>query len=64
MKPVDIMTNNWVEKEYKKPTMMTKDDYLAQDSTPHVVKRNGAKDIAISYHRANRIKTLRGLRRL
>lgn len=63
MREMQAIPNKWVEKQYQKPEKVTKDNYLEQDSTPHVIKRAGAKDIDITYHRANRIKTLRGIRR-
>jgi len=63
MQEMHAIPNKWVEKKYKKPEMVTKDSYLEQDSTPHVIKRANAPDIQITYHRANRIKTLRGIRR-
>lgn len=59
----DVIFNTWVEKEWKNPTMIRQKKYLEADSTPHVIKRPDDKDIKINYHRANRVKTLRGIRR-
>ena len=60
---MQAVPNKWVEKKWEKPTAHRKDHYLEQDSTPHVIKRAGSKDIEITYHSANRLKTLRGIRR-
>jgi hypothetical protein len=58
-----VIANKWVEKKWQKPGLIKQKKYLEQDSTPHVIKRANAPDIKITYHRANRIKTLRGIRR-
>lgn len=60
---MNAVPNKWVEKKWEKPGAHRKDAYLEQDSTPHVVKRANAEDLKINYHRANRVKTLRGIRR-
>ena len=58
-----VIENKWVEKEWKKPSKYVAAKPGDVDSTPHVIKRDGAPDIKITYHRANRVKTLRGIRR-
>lgn len=58
-----VMENKWVEKKWKDPKKYVMAKPEDGDSTPHVLKREGAPDIKITYTRANRVKTLRGIRK-
>lgn len=61
---MDIVSNKWLEKIWRDPAKhrITPTKPIEDDSTP-LVKRASDKEIKITYHRATRIKTLRGIRR-
>lgn len=61
--PVVVMDNKWVEKAWKDPRKFRAQVKMADDSTPHVVKKANDKELKITYDRANRTKTLRGIRK-
>jgi hypothetical protein len=59
-----VINNKWTEKAWRDPLKhRITADKPTQDSTPHVVKKADDSKLAITYNRANRIKTLRGLRK-
>ena len=64
MDDVKVIKNKWEEKNWRDPAKhrIVANKIVEDDSTPFV-KRANAKDIIITYNRANRIKTLRGIRR-
>jgi len=67
MDEVRTIKNKWLEKEWRDPLKHRAPDdrkqiKLEEDSTP-LLKKYNAKDIVIKWNRANRIKTLRGIRR-
>ncbi len=64
MDDIRIIRNTWDEKKWRDPAKhrVSKARVVEEDSTPFV-KSASAKDLVITYNRANRIKTLRGIRR-
>jgi hypothetical protein len=64
MDEVKVIQNKWEHKEWRDPAKyrVTPTKIIEDDSTPFI-KKATAKDIVITYNRANRIKTLRGIRR-
>lgn len=64
MDDVKVKQNKWDEKQWRDPAKhrIVATKIVEDDSTPFIKKAN-SKDIVITYNRANRIKTLRGIRR-
>jgi hypothetical protein len=63
---MDVIKNKWIDKKWIDPKLyrpqVVKKVEHAEDSTP-LLKKNDAPDIEIKWNRANRIKTLRGIRK-
>ena len=63
MSDIIVINNKWTEKAWKDPMKhRLSDGKKVKDSTP-LVSKSTPQSLDITYVRANRIKTLRGIRR-